>query len=50
LYRIDGGGHRLPDARADAEHTRLVDALLGPQNRDLDAPETIWRFFARAAR
>jgi len=49
LYRVDGGGHRLPDTTADAQHPRLVDAVLGPQNRDIDAPELIWQFFARAA-
>jgi polyhydroxybutyrate depolymerase len=49
LYRIDGGGHRLPDVRADAQHPRLVDAVLGPQNHDIDAPELIWQFFASAA-
>jgi len=49
LYRVDGGGHRLPDTRADAQHPRLVDALLGPQNRDAGAPELIWDFFAGAA-
>jgi len=47
LYRIDGGGHRMPDRIADAKHPRLVDALLGVQNRDIDAPELIWQFFAR---
>jgi polyhydroxybutyrate depolymerase len=46
LYRVDGGGHRMPDAMADARHPRLVDALLGVQNRDIAAPELIWRFFA----
>jgi len=46
LYRVDGGGHRLPDDMADAQHPRLVDALLGPQNRDIGAPELIWQFFA----
>ena len=49
LYRVDGGGHRLPGASADAQHPRLVDAVLGPQNQDVDAPELIWAFFARAA-
>lgn len=49
LYRVDGGGHRLPDDIADAQHPRLVDALLGPQNRDIGAPEVIWAFFAGAA-
>ena len=46
LYRVDGGGHRMPDAMADAHHPRLVDALLGVQNHDIAAPELIWRYFA----
>jgi polyhydroxybutyrate depolymerase len=49
LYRVNGGGHRIPDGRADARLTRLVDALLGVQNRDIDAPELIWNFFAAHA-
>jgi polyhydroxybutyrate depolymerase len=46
LYRVNGGGPRLPDRVADARHSGLVDALLGPQNHDIAAPELIWQFFA----
>ena len=45
LYRIDGGGHRMPGSFPDARFVRAVDALLGPQNHDIDGAETIWAFF-----
>jgi polyhydroxybutyrate depolymerase len=45
LYRVDGGGHRMPGSFPDARFVRAVDALLGPQNRDIDGAETIWAFF-----
>ena len=45
LYRIDGGGHRMPGAFPDARFVRVVDFLLGPQNHDIDGAETIWAFF-----
>lgn len=45
LYRIDGGGHRMPGSFPDARFVRVVDALLGPQNHDIDGAETIWAFF-----
>jgi polyhydroxybutyrate depolymerase len=47
LYRINNGGHRMPGSSADARFPRLVNALLGPQNRDIDGAETIWAFFRR---
>jgi polyhydroxybutyrate depolymerase len=47
LYRINKGGHRLPGARPDVRFPRIVSALLGPQNRDIDTAETIWEFFSR---
>jgi polyhydroxybutyrate depolymerase len=49
LYRIDGGGHRWPDRLPDARHPRLVDAILGPQNHDIDGPGLAWRFLSQAA-
>ena len=49
LYRIDGGGHRMP-GRPDAKRAAIVTRLLGPQNHDIDGAETIWAFFARFAR
>ena len=45
LYRINDGGHRMPGGFADARFPRMVDAFLGPQNRDIDGAETIWGFF-----
>jgi polyhydroxybutyrate depolymerase len=49
-YRINGGGHRMPGRNPDAKAKRIVDAMLGPQNRDIDGPEIIWAFFKRFAR
>ena len=49
LYRIDGGGHRWPDRIADARHPRPVDAILGPQNHDIDGPALAWRFLAQSS-
>jgi polyhydroxybutyrate depolymerase len=48
LYRVDGGGHRWPDRIADARHPRLVDAILGPQNHDIDGPALAWQFLRQA--
>lgn len=47
LYRINDGGHRMPGFAPDARFPRAVDALLGPQNHDIDGAETIWAFFKR---
>lgn len=47
LYRINNGGHRMPGAFPDARFPRFVNALLGPQNRDIDGAETIWAFFRK---
>lgn len=47
LYRINKGGHRMPSALPDARFPRIVNALLGPQNRDIDGAETIWGFFRK---
>jgi polyhydroxybutyrate depolymerase len=50
LYRINGGGHRFPSFMPDARLPRLATALLGPQNHDIDGPETIWAFFEKFRR
>ena len=50
LYRVNGGGHRMPGKNPDAKARRMVDAILGPQNHDIDAPEVIWAFFKRFTR
>jgi polyhydroxybutyrate depolymerase len=47
LYRINGGGHRMPGSFPDARFPRMVNAFLGPQNRDIDGAETIWAFFRK---
>ncbi|MGY4475902.1 alpha/beta hydrolase family esterase [Bradyrhizobium sp. USDA 3364] len=47
LYRVNGGGHRMPGHFPDAHFTKLAAALLGPQNGDIDGADTIWAFFAR---
>jgi polyhydroxybutyrate depolymerase len=45
LYRVNSGGHRMPGDFPDARFARMVNLLLGPQNHDIDAAETIWAFF-----
>lgn len=47
LYRVNGGGHRLPGPNPDMRFPRLVGLLLGPQNRDIDGAEIIWEFFRK---
>lgn len=47
LYRVNGGGHRMPGAFSDARFPRIATAFLGPQNHDIDGAETIWAFFKR---
>jgi polyhydroxybutyrate depolymerase len=47
LYRINNGGHRMPGSFPDARFPRFVNALLGPQNRDIDGAEIIWGFFRK---
>lgn len=47
LYRVNHGGHRMPGSFPDARFPRLVNALFGPQNHDIDGAETIWAFFGR---
>jgi polyhydroxybutyrate depolymerase len=43
LYRIDGGGHRIP--HRNGARMQMMDRLLGAENHDFDAPEAIWAFF-----
>jgi polyhydroxybutyrate depolymerase len=47
LYRVNGGGHRMPGAFSDARFPRIASAFLGPQNHDIDGAETIWAFFRK---
>jgi polyhydroxybutyrate depolymerase len=50
LYRVDGGGHRMPDLRNDALMVKMVDSLLGYQNHDINGPDVIWQFMSRFSR
>ncbi|PAY09886.1 polyhydroxybutyrate depolymerase [Bradyrhizobium sp. UFLA03-84] len=47
LYRVNGGGHRMPGNFPDAHFAKLATTLLGPQNGDIDGADTIWAFFMR---
>jgi polyhydroxybutyrate depolymerase len=42
LYRIEGGGHRIPNAEAGIS---VLDVVLGRMNHDFDAAEAAWSFF-----
>ena len=44
LYRVAGGGHQIP--RLVGPSRPLLARFLGPANRDIEAAEEIWRFFA----
>jgi polyhydroxybutyrate depolymerase len=47
LYRVNKGGHRMPGNASDVRFPRIVNMLLGPQNRDIDGAEMIWEFFRK---
>jgi polyhydroxybutyrate depolymerase len=49
LYAIIGGGHQPPLGGTNPSRW-LVNKMLGSQNRDIDAAETIWTFFKANAR
>ena len=42
LYRIEGGGHRIP---GHTEDWPVTDMLLGRMNHDFEAAYAIWNFF-----
>ncbi|AMA60728.1 polyhydroxybutyrate depolymerase [Bradyrhizobium sp. CCGE-LA001] len=48
LYRVNGGGHRMPGFAPDARFPKVAAKLLGPQNGDIDGAETIWTFFGQS--
>jgi polyhydroxybutyrate depolymerase len=50
LYRVNGGGHRMPGHFPDARFPRIAAAILGPQNRDIDGADTIWALFEKFSR
>lgn len=47
LYRVNGGGHRMPGLAPDARFPKIAVRLLGPQNGDINGAETIWSFFSQ---
>lgn len=47
LYRVNGGGHRMPGHAPDARFPKIAVRLLGPQNGDIDGADTIWTFFSQ---
>ena len=47
LYRIDGGGHRIPSRREDWP---VADIVLGKMNHDFEAAYAIWSFFKNKKR
>ena len=47
LLQVNGGGHRVPGDDIPFG-SRLIDALLGNQNEDVQAAEEIWKFFSRS--
>lgn len=47
LYRVNGGGHRMPGLAPDARFPKIAVRLLGPQNGDIDGAEMIWTFFSQ---
>jgi polyhydroxybutyrate depolymerase len=42
LYRIEGGGHRIPSRR---EEWPVADMVLGKMNHDFETAQAIWSFF-----
>ena len=44
LYRVNGGGHREPSLLRKNEGRGPIARMLGPQNHDIEAAETIWAF------
>jgi polyhydroxybutyrate depolymerase len=44
LYTVVGGGHQMPSRTRGSKP--IIDALLGTANRDIEAAEEIWAFFA----
>ena len=47
LYRIEGGGHRIPSR---GEGVPLADAVLGRLNHDFEAAQAMWSFFRDKSR
>jgi len=47
LYRIEGGGHRIPSLGAGVA---MAEAILGRLNHDFEAAQAMWRFFKDKSR
>jgi polyhydroxybutyrate depolymerase len=46
LYTVNGGGHEWPGGRP----TRILPLAIGKLNNDINATDTIWKFFAQHAK
>lgn len=42
LYRVEGGGHRLPSLASDEP---AAEKRAGPRNRDVETADEVWEFF-----
>jgi polyhydroxybutyrate depolymerase len=42
LYRVEGGGHRLPSLAGEESAT---EKRTGPRNRDIETADEVWEFF-----
>ena len=42
LYRVEGGGHRIPSR---SEGVPFLDVVLGKLNHDFETADVIWSFF-----
>jgi len=47
LYRVNGGGHRMPAPLPTRALRASPRRFFGPQNHDIDGAETIWAFFSK---
>ncbi|WP_455206977.1 alpha/beta hydrolase family esterase [Kaarinaea lacus] len=45
LYEVKGGGHTEPSL--NEHYGRLYKLIVGPQNRDMEMAEEVWKFFNR---
>ena len=43
VYRVENGGHQMPSHST----AFVLEAMLGPRNRDIEGAEEIWAFFSQ---
>lgn len=43
LYQVSGGGHTEPSLKE--HYSRIYLAIVGPQNKDIEMADEIWKFF-----